>query len=232
MSLPPLIWDEFQAEHVPPEGMDDLWAQGWRHFGTHFFRYSLMAPQGSLQTVVPLRVELSRFAHSKSQRRVLRRNKDVSVQMGPAELTDEVHEMFQRHKMRFSDNVPEDLRSFLSDQPSHLPCHCSQVRCLIEGTCVAVSFFDVGAQSVSSVYAVFEPAFSSRSLGIFTILQEMEWARAQGMKYAYPGYASLGPSHYDYKKQFAGLEGYDWSMECWMPWEAFGSAENSPVLAP
>jgi len=25
MSLPPLIWDEFHAEQVPPEGMDELW---------------------------------------------------------------------------------------------------------------------------------------------------------------------------------------------------------------
>jgi arginine-tRNA-protein transferase len=47
------------------------------------------------------------------------------------------------------------------------------------------------------------------------LLLELEWARQQGFQYHYPGYAMTGPSHYDYKKQFRGLEGYDWGAGEW-----------------
>ncbi len=32
-----LINEEFFADGVRPAQMDDLLAEGWRHFGTHFF---------------------------------------------------------------------------------------------------------------------------------------------------------------------------------------------------
>jgi arginine-tRNA-protein transferase len=67
---------------------------------------------------------------------------------------------------------------------------------------------------------MFEPAHSARGLGIFTLLQELEWARSAGMRYAYPGYATVGPSHYDYKKQFRGLEAFDWSSGKWALFQA------------
>jgi hypothetical protein len=28
----------------------------------------------------------------------------------------------------------------------------------------------------------------------------------------------LGASHYDYKKQFSGLQGFDWNSQAWVPW--------------
>jgi arginine-tRNA-protein transferase len=204
--------------------MDELWAQGWRHFGTHFFKYSVMEHQGTLQTVTPLRVDLSRFALTKSQRRVLRKNADVAFEIGTAQLSGETTELFERHKTRFTDNVPENLGVFLSADPSAIPCRCLQVRCLLDGRCVATSFFDEGEESTSSVYAVFDPAHGSRSLGIFTLLQEIFWARDHGMRFAYPGYATLGASHYDYKKQFVGLQGFEWASQSWLPWAAMSAS--------
>lgn len=200
--------------------MDALWAQGWRHFGAEFFRYSLMEQDGGFQTVVPLRVDLAQLTLSKSQRRVLRKNADVVTEFGPASLSDDVLAMFQRHKARFTENIPESLTSFLSHEPATMPCECLELRCRLEGEVIAASFLDVGATAVSSVYGIFEPACASRSLGIFTMLTEMLWAREQGKRFAYPGYATHGPSHYDYKKQFAGLQGYDWTAGAWLPWLA------------
>jgi arginyl-tRNA--protein-N-Asp/Glu arginylyltransferase len=221
MNYPALIWDEFHERSVSPESMDELWALGWRHFGTHFFRYNWMVHEGQLQTVVPLRVNLSKLVLSKGQRRVLRRNEDLSVCIEPAALTEETDAMFERHKTRFTENIPDSLATFLSAEPATVPCPCLQVRCLQRDHCIAVSFFDAGVRGISCVYAVFEPDFASRRLGIFTMLKEMIWAQEHGKEYAYPGYATLGRSHYDYKKQFTGLEGYDWAREAWVPWAEF-----------
>ena len=77
---------------------------------------------------------------------------------------------------------------------------------------------DIGARSVSSVYAVFDPAESRRSPGILTLLKEIEWAREHGMTFLHPGYTTLNPGVYEYKKQFRPLDGYDWGAEQWRPW--------------
>lgn len=39
----PRVIDEFgKLDHAPPGMMDWFWADGWRHFGSHFFRYNQM----------------------------------------------------------------------------------------------------------------------------------------------------------------------------------------------
>jgi arginine-tRNA-protein transferase len=79
-----------------------------------------------------------------------------------------------------------------------------------------VTFLDVGAQATSAVYAMFDPAELKRSLGIFMMLQSIEFSLRRGCCYYYPGYAYREPFAYDYKKRFVGLEAFDWA-EGWKP---------------
>jgi len=196
--------------------MDGLWAAGWRHFGQVFFRYSHQAgEQGDEQTITPLRIDLTSCVFTKSQRRVLNRNADLRTEIVPATLDDGLRAMFQRHKQRFTHNVPEDLETFLGFDPAHGPCECRMVRVFDGARLVAVSFFDVGQQAASSVYGIFEPECAKRSLGIFTMLLEISHCREAGLRWLYPGYATQERSAYDYKKQFRGTEWLDWSNGEW-----------------
>ena len=215
---PPPIFGELHLDSVGPEEMDALLAEGWRHFGSHFFRYSYsMDENGGVQCIQPLRIPLARFTPNKSQQRVLRMNADLDVQIVPAVVDAERESMFQQHKARFRANIPETLRTFIaSDFPATHPCQCLSVEARLEGKLIAVSYLDVGRTSVSSVYAMFDPAHSRRSLGIFTFLKEVEWATANGFTWLYPGYATVQSSIYDYKKSFRPLEYFDWSGQ-WLP---------------
>jgi arginine-tRNA-protein transferase len=226
MDFPPLVFEHFLEETVSPERMDALWAAGWRHFGPEFFRTSLTEHGGRWDIVLPLRVDLARFVPRKSQRRVLRRNADLDVAVGPARITGADREMFARHKRRFRDNVPERLEDFLGDRPGEVPGPCLEFRCLRAGETVAVSYLDVGREAVSSVYGMFEPAEAGRGLGTFTLLRELAWARASGKRYAYPGYATVGASHYDYKKRLGALETLDWATLAWRRFEPGEEAEG------
>lgn len=208
----------FLADHVPPELMDQLWSQGWRHFGRLFFRYDSQEDEvGGVDVIQPLRIDLERFEPSKSQRRVLRRNADLRVAFQPAARGPEAEALFERHKSRFKSNVPESLGSFLSEEPASVPGLCLECRVTLEETpeLVALSFLDAGARATSSVYGMFEPTHSRRSLGLFTMLQEIQWSRERGCRWYYPGYATRGPSAYDYKKHFSGLEYLDWEGGVW-----------------
>lgn len=208
-----LINEEFHADRVLPGQMDSLWAMGWRHFGTHFFRYNVGFLNLDLRFVLPLRIRVADLTLSKSQRRVLRRNEDLEVKVGPARVTDEDHELFDRHKTRFDHSVPDSIFNFMSVEPDGSPCECREVRVFENGRPIAVSFFDVGAGSTSGVYAMFEPERTERSLGTFTMLKEIEWSIETGREFYYQGYVYEGESFYDYKKRFRGTEAFDWESD-------------------
>lgn len=186
-------------------------AEGWRHFGTNFFRYSLIEVHGQWRRVVPLRIRLADFSPSRSQRRIRARNRDLELRIAPSIISPAVESLFDRHKTRFADNIPDSLHDFLSERPATVPCRNDQLSLYQGDRLLAASFLDLGATAASAVYAVFDPTESRRSLGIELILAGVEYAIARGMVYYYPGYAYRGPSIYDYKKRFTGLQAYDWN---------------------
>ena len=218
MEFPPLIFEDSSLAEARPALMDALWADGWRHFGARFFRYSLsLADGGALQRIMPLRIDLAEFRLSKSHRRILRHNADLTVRIAPATVDDCREAMFQRHKTRFTSNIPETLRDFMPEaHPSVTPCECREIQVCEQDGLMAVSYLDLGREAASSVYAIFEPEAARRSPGIFTLLQEIEFARSTGRRFLYLGYATYEPGHYDYKKRFTGVERFDWFGN-WLP---------------
>ncbi len=222
MNLPPWINEELNATRLAPAEMDFLWGEGWRRFGTTLFRYSItLSESGALDGIVPLRITLAEFKASKSQRRILRRNSDLTWESRPSALSPEVTDLFEKHRRRFKQNIPDSLAVFLGSDPASNPCECVEFRCLLDGRLIAASFLDIGARSVSSVYAIFDPAESRRSPGILTLLKEIEWARGRGLTFLHPGYTTTGPGVYEYKKHFRPLQGYDWTAAQWRPWSDF-----------
>ncbi len=212
-----LINEEFYADSVTAEQIDLLLADGWRHFSEHFFRYNLGVYQDEIRRVMPLRIRLADFGFSKSQRRVLRKNSDLDVKIQPINITDEIYELFDRHKTRFKSGVPSSIYDFLSMDDG--PTKVFEVGVRHKGELLAASFFDVGENSVSSIYGIFEPEETSRSLGILTMLKEIEYAMESGKQYFYPGYAYEGESFYDYKMRFTALEYFDWKGN-WLPFSS------------
>jgi arginine-tRNA-protein transferase len=212
-----LINEEFYADSVTPERIDMLLADGWRHFGDHFFRYNVGLYLNDIRRVLPLRVRLADLELSKSQRRVLRKNRDLDAKIQPIAINDETHQLFQRHKQRFKSGIPNTIHDFLSLDAANGPTQGFEIDVRSGDKLIAASFFDVGKTSISSVYGIFEPTEKSRSLGIFTLLKEIEFAIESGKQFFYPGYAYEGESFYDYKKRFAGTEVFDWKGN----WEKF-----------
>jgi arginyl-tRNA--protein-N-Asp/Glu arginylyltransferase len=223
-----LINQEFYAEFITARQLDILLVDGWRHFGTHFFRYNLGVYQNEIRRVMPLRFRLADMTFSKSQRRILRKNTDLEVKIQPIVLTNETHELFDRHKQRFKSGVPGTINDFLSLDAANEPTEALEVAVRRHDKLLAASFFDVGNTSISSVYAIFEPTEISRSLGIYTMLKEIEYATQNGKKYYYPGYAYEGESFYDYKKRFAATEVFNWK-DSWKEFDPKGDCGNSPT---
>ena len=211
-----LINEEFHADAVTPGQLDLLLADAWRHFGEHFFRYSLGVYREEIRRVIPLRIRLADFQFSKSQRRNLRSNSDLRVEVRPINITPESDDLFHRHKQRFDHGVPASVYDFLSFEPAVMPCEAREIAVYDNGKLVAVSYLDIGLTTTSGIYAAFDPDKSARGLGIFTMLKEIKFSIDAGKKFYYQGYAYEGESFYDYKKRFAATEMFDWNG-VWSP---------------
>lgn len=205
-----LINEEFYADRIEPEVLDQLLADGWRHFGRHFFRYNFGVYEGEIRHVLPMRIRVGYLVLSKGQRRTLRRNSDLSVSIKPLRITHEIEELFHVHKERFKGGVPDSIFDFVDADPDRPVTNTMSLTVHDEEKLVAASFFDVGHEAVSGIYGIFDPDERTRSLGTFTMLKEIEFARENSRPLYYHGYAYEGESFYDYKKRFNAIEVFDW----------------------
>ncbi len=138
----------------------------------------------------PLRVDVQRFAPSRTQRRVWTRNHGaLNVTAGPP-VVDEAHmRLFNRHKLeRGLSRSGEELTAAAYTQWLVDSC-CRTVEVAYRDgeRLIAVSVLDLGERDASSVYHYFDPDEERRSLGVFSALFEMAWLREQGFRWYYLG---------------------------------------------
>jgi arginine-tRNA-protein transferase len=163
-----------------------------------------------LEAVVPVRIALAEFELSKGHRRILRRNCDLEVRVGPATVDSVRSRLFHLHKQRFRQSPPSHLRQYLGARPGVSPCTTIEFAAYHEGNLIAASYLDLGQHGVSTQYGMFDPAFSERSLGTATMLWEIAHGRELGCAHYYMGYVFSTPSELDYKKNFRCVEWFDW----------------------
>jgi arginine-tRNA-protein transferase len=207
----------FLRLEASPARMDQLWAEGWRHFGVLFFRYRFAVHGDRTFSVLPLRIDLARFSLTTSQRRVLAKNSTVRTVIRPAIVDATREKLFAKHVLRFKENIPSSLYNFMSPLPGSVPCRNMELCIYLGEKLIGVTYLDIGQTATSAVYAMFDPAESKRSLGILMMLRSIHFSRERGYRYYYPGYAYREPSAYDYKKRFSGLEYLDWKAG-WTPY--------------
>jgi arginine-tRNA-protein transferase len=209
----------FLCLNASPVKMDQFWAEGWRHFGILFFRYRVAAHGDKQFSVLPLRIDLERFALTRGQKRVLAKNRDTRTVIRPAIVDAARERLFAKHILRYKENIPSSLFDFMSPVPASIPCPNLELCIYLNETLAGVTYLDIGQTATSAVYAMFAPAQAKRSLGVLMMLQSIRLSRERGHRYYYPGYAYREPSAYDYKKRFMGLEYLDWTAG-WKPYDA------------
>jgi arginyl-tRNA--protein-N-Asp/Glu arginylyltransferase len=208
---------QFLYLEASPQEMDQFWAEGWRHFGIFFFRYRTAVHGNKLFSVLPLRLDITRFALTRSLKRVLALNRDINTLIRPASVDKAKQTLFLKHRRRFKENVPTSLANFLSPVPDSVPCRNLELCIYLKKRLLGVTFLDLGKTATSAVYAIFDPGEAKRSLGILMMLHSIQFTRDEGYRYYYPGYAYHEPFLYDYKKRFVGLEYLDWKAG-WRPY--------------
>ena len=70
------------------------------------------------------------------------------------------------------------------------------------GQFVGAAICDQAADSISAVYTYFDPKLSRLSLGIYSILKQIEYCLENELMFLYLGYFVGGSPHMSYKQKF------------------------------
>jgi arginyl-tRNA--protein-N-Asp/Glu arginylyltransferase len=184
---------------TPPE-FDQLLELGDRRSGYGVYR----ATCGSCHECRPIRIPVDEFTPSTSQKRSLKKNEFVTVQVGYATCTPAHLDLYNRHKTgRGLSRSGEPMSE--SSYRQWMVESCAQtveMRYFVSSKMIAVSVLDIGEDSVSSVYHYFDPEESRRSLGVYSVLWEIDWCRGRGIKWYYLGYYVRDCDHLNYKANY------------------------------
>lgn len=157
----------------------------------------------------PIRVPVDTFRPSKSQRRCLRKNGDVVMRVGPPTPTPEKLELHNRFvHTRFPDGSDKGFDSLESyaEVFGASPVTTWEMQFSVAGKLVGLGIVDALPDVLSSVYFFFDPDFSTRSLGTYSAIMEIELARETGRRWLYLGYYVHGCKEMSYKARFRPCE--------------------------
>lgn len=157
---------------------------------------------------VPVRIKVSEFLLSRSQRRVLQRNPMISVKTNTPTATREHFELFRRYVQArhlgggMADMNFANYRAMIEDTPVQTLLTEFRER----GRLLAVCLSDRMEDGFSLVYSFFEPTLTQRSLGTYVILWHIGRAKELGLPHVYLGYWISGSAKMDYKADFKPIE--------------------------
>jgi leucyl-tRNA---protein transferase len=208
-----LIFDAMlvQTSHIhscTSEDYDRFLAKGWFRGAGIIYRSEIVCLDEEVYSIRNIRLNVAGFQFRKRQRKLLRINNErFRVTLGPPRITEEKELLYQKHSIRFKAFVHTTLSEIVFSNFAHLIFNTREI-CVYDGDkIIAVSYFDIGHNSMASIIALFDEEYSACSLGYFTMLVEMLEAQQYGLSFYYPGYVMDRPSVFDYKLR---LGDYHW----------------------
>ncbi len=159
---------------------------------------------------VPVRINVQLFKPSRSQRRCLQRNKDLTISHHSATFNAEHFDLYHRylaarHLNGGMDNPSKE--SYLNFLTSHWT-ETSFIEIRRDSQLIAVAITDYVQDGLSALYTFFDPDMAQYSLGTYGILQQINIAQQQGLTWLYLGYWIKDCQKMNYKQNFSAIEGY------------------------
>lgn len=180
---------------------------GFRRSGIYMYRPYCEG----CRACIPVRIPVEEFRPDRSQRRCQQRNRDLEVRTLPARFRQEQFDLYSRYAgSRHGDGPmanlsPERYMDFLTSDWSNTRFFEFRQ----EERLVAVAVTDLLPQGLSAMYTYFDPALTARSLGVFAVLWQIEYAREQGLPHVYLGYRIHDCRKMNYKDRFRPMEAWD-----------------------
>ena len=162
---------------------------GWRRFGKMHF-----VPEcANCTKCISMRIDVKNYHFSKSEKRVLAKNRDTKIYIQPPSLTkdhlllyDKYHKnMHEKKGWVYSPIEPiEYNRSYVQGKAEY----AKEFLYVKDGKLIGVALTDILPKSISSIYCFYDHDYDHLSIGKFSILAQIKVAKELNIPYIYLGY--------------------------------------------
>ena len=181
--------------------------RGWRRFGNMHF-----VPEcRSCTECKTIRIDIEKFEFSKSQRRVLNKNKDTEVYIQKPTVTYEHIDLFNKYhdvmsqKKNWELNVI-DVNEYNNSYVNGAHDFGKEILYFRNNKLVGVALSDMTQGGMSAVYCYYDHDFEHLSIGQFSILAQISIAKQNKIPYLYLGYWIKDHFSMGYKERYAPFE--------------------------
>lgn len=176
-----------------------LMQNGFRRSGEQLYRPHCV----NCNACESLRVIAHQFTASKQQKRVLKKNADLTISLRDDE-RDDYYPLYERYINELHADgsmFPATFDQYAGFLRSswHRP---KFIEARLDGELYAVAVTDVVSSGLSALYTFYAPEQASRSLGVFMVLQQIQLAVEFSKPYVYLGYQVDECRKMNYKQKF------------------------------
>jgi arginine-tRNA-protein transferase len=186
---------------------DDLLARGWFRGNGIVYRSEVVCIDSKVYGIRNIRFPVGAFSMRRSHRKLYaKNNKSFTIRIGTPQCDAPREALYQGLKPRFKAFVHDTLEGVLLSPRLGAEFDAMEIAVYDGDQLAAVSYVDIGDRSMASILCIYDQKYKKESLGIYTMLVEMNLAKRLGLDYYYPGYVLDEPSAFDYKLELGPCE--------------------------
>ena len=192
------VYHQGVFDRLDDVAMGAFLARGYRRNGNCL--YHMRCPDCAL--CVPIRLRPEQFRPNRNQRRVWRKNLDVSVEIAPLTMSAENLALLQRFLSTRFPTGRSTAESYYTGFFITSISRCFEVRYLLDRQLLGVAVVDASPDWLNAVYFYFEPDQGWRSPGTLNILTLNHICKSQRIGALYLGDWIDGLAGMSYKNAF------------------------------
>lgn len=178
--------------------MELFLAAGYRRNGNCLYSMRCLG----CSACIPIRLHRRTFQPNRSQRRIRKKNADITVSLDGLLPDEENLELCQKFLQRRYPQKNNTARGYYDNFFLNGIVDSFRLQYRLEGKLVGVSIIDIGDNWLNAVYFYFDPDEGRRSLGTFNILTLLDLCQERGIDYLYLGYYIQSVAAMSYKNSF------------------------------
>ena len=150
------------------------------------------------------------YRFSASDKRILRKNDDLRIVVRRPGMTKNHLELFltyhhHMHRKRGWEEQPVTPRNYYSSFVHGFNDFGYEVLYFDDDRLIGVDLIDILPSGISSIYFYYDPDYSRRSLGKYSLLKQIQMAKEEGLPWIYLGYYVQGCQSLEYKRSYQPL---------------------------
>ena len=184
-----------------------LITQGFRRSGKFAYRPHCE----NCRACIAVRLLLSEFTLSRSQKRAYKQHSDLTAQIYPLHFNQQHFELYESYQsLRHFDETASETSATTKDEAEQYRqflCQSNVESLMIEfkdanNQVKIVSVVDIVKDGISAVYTFYDATETKASFGTYSIMWLAEWTNSLSLPYLYLGYWIKDSQKMAYKQQF------------------------------